>query len=57
MIYFSSLTNFLAMGGYATYVWFSYAIVMAVLLYQLMFVTGRLRNLLKKIRTKYVVKA
>ena len=57
MMNFSSAAAFFQMGGYAAYVWPAYAIVVFVLCYQFIFVSGRLRRQLKKLKKKYVAEA
>jgi len=47
-----SLENFLAMGGYATYVWGSYLVTLGVLIAELVLLTQRRRRLLGQLRAR-----
>jgi len=47
-----SLENFLAMGGYATYVWGSYLVTLGVLIAELILLAQRRRRLLGELRAR-----
>ena len=47
-----NLENFLAMGGYATYVWGSYLVTLGVLIAELILLAQRRRRLLGELRTR-----
>jgi heme exporter protein D len=47
-----SLENFLAMGGYATYVWGSYLVTLAVLIAELVLLAQRRRRFLGELRAR-----
>lgn len=47
-----SLGNFLAMGGYAPYVWGSYAVTLGFLIAELMLLARRRRRLLAQLRAR-----
>jgi heme exporter protein D len=44
--------NFLAMGGYATYVWGSYLVTLGVLIAELILLAQRRRRLLGQLRAR-----
>ncbi len=45
-----SLDNFLAMGGYALYVWGAYAVTLALIVAELVALARRKRNAVERIR-------
>jgi heme exporter protein D len=45
-----SLDNFLAMGGYALYVWGSYAVTLALIVAELALLARRKHNAVERIR-------
>jgi len=47
-----TLENFLAMGGYATYVWGSYLVTLGVLIAELILLAQRRRRLLGELRAR-----
>lgn len=57
MFYFHSLSAFLNMGGYAPYVWTTYAIVAALLVWPMFNAKRKMRMTLTKLNQKYEHKA
>lgn len=55
--YFHSLSAFLNMGGYAPYVWTTYAIVTALLVFPMWSAKRKMRLTLTKLNEKYEHKA
>jgi heme exporter protein D len=47
-----TVENFLAMGGYATYVWGSYLVTLGVLIAELILLAQRRRRLLGELRAR-----
>jgi len=47
-----NLDNFLAMGGYATYVWGSYLVTLGLLIVELILLVQRKRRLLGELRAR-----
>jgi heme exporter protein D len=47
-----NLENFLAMGGYATYVWGSYLVTLGLLIVELILLAQRKRRLLGELRAR-----
>lgn len=53
MSYFTSLSAFLHMGGYADYVWPAYAIVIIILGINLFLSISKLKKMIKQLRYQY----
>ncbi len=47
-----SLENFLAMGGYAFYVWGSYLVTLALMIVEIVLIALRRRNALQRLRVQ-----
>jgi len=47
-----SLENFLAMGGYAFYVWGSYLVTLALMIAEIVLISLRRRNALQRLRVQ-----
>jgi heme exporter protein D len=47
-----SLQNFLAMGGYAFYVWGSYLVTLALMIVEIVLIALRRRNALQRLRVQ-----
>jgi len=53
MTSFASIQAFIAMGGYADYVWSAYAIVLVALLLHMIVAKTKLRRVIKQLRRQH----
>ncbi len=53
IMYFSSFSSFIHMGGYADYVWSAFAIAIVMLFINSVMLSSRLRKMIKILRDRY----